>query len=479
MLDANLESMENLRQNLEANEIDPDEIPIVIQYNKRDLPNALPLEIMNERLNPRGPAVLRGGGRQGHGRRGDAEGRHRAGLPLAGHQIRRPGRGRGHGHAGHALTPRAASARATPAAVGSGGRAPGRRAGPLPRRGRPRPPAPAARRRPPPRPPLRPPAPRPRPARCGRRRRHRSRAFAPRPPSPAAAARPRRPPSPRSQPAAAPARPGRARNAGRETIPPLPDTDDDYDEDLLESLHLSPVGDDELTMEPAQAQDEEETLDLDPEAALEMIDDETGPRRSAPGADTVASTPVEAEEIRRRIARPPVDRDLRPRGARGGRAEHRGDLAGAAAGARPRRRRSVPTSRRTWPKPIPAAGRGGLRLRPPAVRCRQRRRAAASRSAPAAPAKPPPRRRRPAAPRAVTRVTPVIPVAMTWPRSRRDRGGHPGGDRAERTAPPREVNLRAEPQPQAQVARRFALEAREPCSVDARPAMAAALRISS
>ena len=54
MLDANLESFENLRQNLEGNEIDPDEIPVILQYNKRDLPNALPTEIMNERLNPRG-----------------------------------------------------------------------------------------------------------------------------------------------------------------------------------------------------------------------------------------------------------------------------------------------------------------------------------------------------------------------------------------------------------------------------------------
>jgi mutual gliding-motility protein MglA len=53
MLDANLESYENMRQNLEANEIDPDDIPIVLQYNKRDLPNALPIEILNERMNPR------------------------------------------------------------------------------------------------------------------------------------------------------------------------------------------------------------------------------------------------------------------------------------------------------------------------------------------------------------------------------------------------------------------------------------------
>jgi signal recognition particle receptor subunit beta len=53
MLDANLESFENLRENLEANEIDPDEIPMIVQYNKRDLPNALPIEILNERINPR------------------------------------------------------------------------------------------------------------------------------------------------------------------------------------------------------------------------------------------------------------------------------------------------------------------------------------------------------------------------------------------------------------------------------------------
>ena len=54
MLDACIESFENLRQNMEANEIDIDEIPMVMQYNKRDLPNALPIEILNERMNPRG-----------------------------------------------------------------------------------------------------------------------------------------------------------------------------------------------------------------------------------------------------------------------------------------------------------------------------------------------------------------------------------------------------------------------------------------
>jgi len=54
MIDANMDALTNLRENLEANEIDPDEIPTVLQYNKRDLPNALPVEVLNERLNPKG-----------------------------------------------------------------------------------------------------------------------------------------------------------------------------------------------------------------------------------------------------------------------------------------------------------------------------------------------------------------------------------------------------------------------------------------
>jgi signal recognition particle receptor subunit beta len=54
MLDPNLDALANLRENLEANEIDPDEIPIVLQYNKRDLPNALPLNVLNQKLNPKG-----------------------------------------------------------------------------------------------------------------------------------------------------------------------------------------------------------------------------------------------------------------------------------------------------------------------------------------------------------------------------------------------------------------------------------------
>jgi len=53
VVDANIESMENLKENLEVNEIDPDEVPMVLQYNKRDLSNALPIEILNDKLNKR------------------------------------------------------------------------------------------------------------------------------------------------------------------------------------------------------------------------------------------------------------------------------------------------------------------------------------------------------------------------------------------------------------------------------------------
>jgi mutual gliding-motility protein MglA len=52
MLDANKESLESLRRNLEENGIDPG-IPMVIQYNKRDLQTALPVDVLNAQLNPR------------------------------------------------------------------------------------------------------------------------------------------------------------------------------------------------------------------------------------------------------------------------------------------------------------------------------------------------------------------------------------------------------------------------------------------
>src|SRR5438876_1396045 len=51
--EAHVESVENRRTNLAAQGDDLDKIPYVIQYNKRDLPNAAPLDELRGLLNPR------------------------------------------------------------------------------------------------------------------------------------------------------------------------------------------------------------------------------------------------------------------------------------------------------------------------------------------------------------------------------------------------------------------------------------------
>jgi signal recognition particle receptor subunit beta len=50
MVDATRESFANLLENLEENQIDPNDTPIVIQFNKRDLPGVLPVETLQESL---------------------------------------------------------------------------------------------------------------------------------------------------------------------------------------------------------------------------------------------------------------------------------------------------------------------------------------------------------------------------------------------------------------------------------------------
>ncbi len=52
-MEANIESIENLRINLSEQGYDLDKVPFIIQYNKRDLPNVVPLEEMKNALNPR------------------------------------------------------------------------------------------------------------------------------------------------------------------------------------------------------------------------------------------------------------------------------------------------------------------------------------------------------------------------------------------------------------------------------------------
>lgn len=53
-MEENVESLKNLLDNLLEYGYQLDEIPMVIQYNKRDLPGALPLEVLERALNPTG-----------------------------------------------------------------------------------------------------------------------------------------------------------------------------------------------------------------------------------------------------------------------------------------------------------------------------------------------------------------------------------------------------------------------------------------
>lgn len=50
-MEENLQALRNLETNLEAQGYDIRDIPLVIQYNKRDLPNAAPLATLRSQLN--------------------------------------------------------------------------------------------------------------------------------------------------------------------------------------------------------------------------------------------------------------------------------------------------------------------------------------------------------------------------------------------------------------------------------------------
>jgi hypothetical protein len=53
-MDENIESLSNMYENLKENGIDLGEIPIVVQYNKRDLPEVSSIEELEKTLNPDG-----------------------------------------------------------------------------------------------------------------------------------------------------------------------------------------------------------------------------------------------------------------------------------------------------------------------------------------------------------------------------------------------------------------------------------------
>jgi signal recognition particle receptor subunit beta len=65
--EANIESMHNLYENLETYGYDLQSIPFAIQYNKRDMPNVLPVEELRAQINPMGVPDFEGTAIEGKG----------------------------------------------------------------------------------------------------------------------------------------------------------------------------------------------------------------------------------------------------------------------------------------------------------------------------------------------------------------------------------------------------------------------------
>jgi signal recognition particle receptor subunit beta len=59
-LDANLETLDNLREHLRDHNLDFNTIPYVLQLNKRDLPNILPVDELKKQLMLKDEPVLEG-----------------------------------------------------------------------------------------------------------------------------------------------------------------------------------------------------------------------------------------------------------------------------------------------------------------------------------------------------------------------------------------------------------------------------------
>jgi len=66
-MDANVEALDNLHSNLKEHGYDFAKIPYVLQLNKRDLPNALPVEALKKELNRKGEPVMEAVAFQGTG----------------------------------------------------------------------------------------------------------------------------------------------------------------------------------------------------------------------------------------------------------------------------------------------------------------------------------------------------------------------------------------------------------------------------
>jgi small GTP-binding protein len=67
MREQNIESLENMKENLIANNLKPDDIPLVLQYNKRDLNNILSVKELNKDLNRSGDKIIEAAAINGKG----------------------------------------------------------------------------------------------------------------------------------------------------------------------------------------------------------------------------------------------------------------------------------------------------------------------------------------------------------------------------------------------------------------------------
>jgi signal recognition particle receptor subunit beta len=65
--EANIEAMHNLYENLETYGYELEKIPFAIQYNKRDMPNILPVPELRAQINPMGVPDFEGTAVQGKG----------------------------------------------------------------------------------------------------------------------------------------------------------------------------------------------------------------------------------------------------------------------------------------------------------------------------------------------------------------------------------------------------------------------------
>ena len=66
-MEENIQSLENLERNLEQQGYDINNVPLAIQYNKRDLPTALPVSQLRQALNRFNAPDFEGAAREGKG----------------------------------------------------------------------------------------------------------------------------------------------------------------------------------------------------------------------------------------------------------------------------------------------------------------------------------------------------------------------------------------------------------------------------